>query len=163
MDDYGNYCSKKSGQIPAFGNWDYTNDLPITQYFQSARQAGLIRYSSSADCDLYSVATGFQKPPHTAARRPKSGGGMKCEKRGGATTDNGRRQRMNKSSDVTQPVRKVKCQNDDVYRPKVKIVNIVPKPVDEDLYKIPPELLRASKKKKVLRFITGCLVPRCAA
>ena len=30
-------------RIPAFGNWDYDDELPITQYFESAAQAGLIR------------------------------------------------------------------------------------------------------------------------
>ncbi|KAL2924950.1 DNA gyrase subunit A [Bienertia sinuspersici] len=34
-----------------------------------------------------------------------------------------------------------------------------PKAVDEDLYKIPPELL---KRKKRLGFISRCLVPPCA-
>jgi hypothetical protein len=33
------YC-KRSGQIPAFGDWDYANELPITQYFESSRQSG---------------------------------------------------------------------------------------------------------------------------
>ncbi|RWW22387.1 hypothetical protein GW17_00013428 [Ensete ventricosum] len=28
--------------IPAFGKWDYSDDLPITQYFESAVQAGLV-------------------------------------------------------------------------------------------------------------------------
>ncbi|KAG4125111.1 hypothetical protein ERO13_D10G077875v2 [Gossypium hirsutum] len=45
MDDYN--C-KRSGQIPAFGDWDHANELPITQYFRSAREAGLIRFSSSS-------------------------------------------------------------------------------------------------------------------
>lgn len=61
---------KKSGQIPAFGNWDYANELPITQYFECARQAGLIRYSSSSGDssdpylrgDLYAVDHHPQKP-----------------------------------------------------------------------------------------------------
>ncbi|KAL5072257.1 hypothetical protein RYX36_011241, partial [Vicia faba] len=47
---------KRSGQIPAFGNWDIANELPITQYFENARQAGLIHYSSSSgETDLYAV------------------------------------------------------------------------------------------------------------
>ncbi|PQQ21192.1 hypothetical protein Pyn_24128 [Prunus yedoensis var. nudiflora] len=55
---------KRSGQIPAFGDWDYANELPITQYFECARQAGLIRFSSSSGesadayvrpADLYAV------------------------------------------------------------------------------------------------------------
>nr|KYP71859.1 hypothetical protein KK1_011137 [Cajanus cajan] len=33
------------------------------------------------------------------------------------------------------------------------------KPLDEDLYKIPPELLRTTKRKKMLGFISKCLVP----
>ncbi|KAL5069111.1 hypothetical protein RYX36_019998, partial [Vicia faba] len=46
----------RSGQIPAFGNWDIANKLPITQYFENARQAGLIHYSSSSgETDLYAV------------------------------------------------------------------------------------------------------------
>ncbi|CAI9090947.1 OLC1v1025845C1 [Oldenlandia corymbosa var. corymbosa] len=39
---------KKSGQIPAFGDWDNASELPITQYFETARQAGLIRYNATA-------------------------------------------------------------------------------------------------------------------
>ncbi|XWS57287.1 hypothetical protein CRYUN_Cryun09bG0161000 [Craigia yunnanensis] len=50
MDD----CCKRSGHIPAFGDWDYANELPITQYFECARQAGLIRFSSSSgECNPY--------------------------------------------------------------------------------------------------------------
>ncbi|CAK9137741.1 unnamed protein product [Ilex paraguariensis] len=49
----------RGGQIPAFGDWDTTNDLPITRYFECARQAFLIRYSGSAlggaTNDLYVV------------------------------------------------------------------------------------------------------------
>ncbi|KAI5562163.1 hypothetical protein BDE02_15G035900 [Populus trichocarpa] len=60
---------RRSGQIPAFGNWDQANDLPITLYFESARQAGLIQHStnSSGECvhrymrsDLH--ASDFNKP-----------------------------------------------------------------------------------------------------
>ena len=39
--------------IPAFGSWDCNDDLPFTQCFESARQAGLIRCSYSGDRDLY--------------------------------------------------------------------------------------------------------------
>lgn len=59
-------CGFKSGQIPAFGDWEHANELPITQYFESARQAGLIRYSSSGECDQYMhsdlYSTDFKKP-----------------------------------------------------------------------------------------------------
>ncbi|CAM8931244.1 unnamed protein product [Rhodiola kirilowii] len=139
------YC-KKSGQIPAFGNWDYANDLPITQYFESARQAGLLRYTYSDD------SAEFKKPPHTATR-PK----QKWQNPRVATTDQTRHR--NKSGELS--ARKTKEQNDCVYKRKVKIVNILAKPVDEDLYKIPPELLRTSKTKKMLDLLKRCLTPSC--
>ncbi|GMH30975.1 hypothetical protein Nepgr_032818 [Nepenthes gracilis] len=39
--------------VPAFGSWDYAGNLPFTQCFESAREAGLLRYSYSEDRDLY--------------------------------------------------------------------------------------------------------------
>lgn len=34
--------------MPAFGSWDWNNDnVPFTECFESARQAGLLRYSNS--------------------------------------------------------------------------------------------------------------------
>nr|GMD38587.1 uncharacterized protein LOC109192344 isoform X2 [Ipomoea batatas] len=38
-----------------------------------------------------------------------------------------------------------------------------PKPVDEDLYKIPPELLHQGNRKKVFGFFSRCLAPPCIA
>ncbi|KAJ6403699.1 hypothetical protein OIU84_011994 [Salix udensis] len=49
MEDY--YFSRS--HVPAFGSWDWNSDLPFTQCFESARQAGLLRYSYSEDRDLY--------------------------------------------------------------------------------------------------------------
>ena len=43
----------KRNHVPAFGSWDCNDDLPFTQCFESARQAGLLRYSYSEDRDLY--------------------------------------------------------------------------------------------------------------
>lgn len=73
------YC-RRSGQIPAFGDWDYSNEMPITQYFESARQAGLLRYSSSSgESDLYIrrgcgggdlYAVNYQKPPRNVNVAP---------------------------------------------------------------------------------------------
>ncbi|CAI8602021.1 unnamed protein product [Vicia faba] len=58
---------KRSGQIPAFGNRDIANELTITQYFENARQAGLIHYSSpSGETDLYVVD--HKKPVRKAKR-----------------------------------------------------------------------------------------------
>ncbi|XP_021742685.1 uncharacterized protein LOC110708777 [Chenopodium quinoa] len=177
----------RGSQIPAFGNWEYVNDLPITQYFECARQAGLIRYSSSSgECcdnhhnhnhnqnqhpndDLYTVD--FIKP------RPKQGKGR--EKRAGnnAHVKEGNRKQAGKVFDVT--VTEIPSSEAGVKRQPRQAVTAVkkkqqqyqydagsaapprraPKAVDEDLYKIPPELL---KRKRRLGFISRCLVPPCA-
>lgn len=39
--------------MPAFGSWDCDDDTPFTQCFESARQAGMVRYSYCEDRDLY--------------------------------------------------------------------------------------------------------------
>ncbi|KAK7397384.1 hypothetical protein VNO78_18554 [Psophocarpus tetragonolobus] len=161
--------SKRSGQIPAFGNWDYANQLPITQYFESARQAGLVRYSSSSgETDLYTLH--FKKPlrnmpPSTLKkgtrnreRERRCGMVMVDEKEKESVKMNIRKQ--GKVCDVTEqprkPVSKEMHLHDALPRsPPPR----APKPVDEDLYKIPPELLRTTKRKKMLGFISKCLVP----
>ncbi|KAK4407539.1 hypothetical protein Sango_0334900 [Sesamum angolense] len=43
----------RRSHVPAFGSWDCNDDLPFTQCFESARQAGLLRYNYSQDRDLY--------------------------------------------------------------------------------------------------------------
>lgn len=54
MQDYYYYQRSGGGtHVPAFGSWDWNSDLPFTQCFESARQAGLLRYSYSEDRDLY--------------------------------------------------------------------------------------------------------------
>lgn len=56
--------------------------MPITQYFESARQAGLLRYSSSSgesehpahvrgNGDLYNVDNHFNKPSRNYAAPPR--------------------------------------------------------------------------------------------
>ncbi|KAH1259521.1 hypothetical protein GmHk_03G008960 [Glycine max] len=139
----------RSGQIPAFGNWDYANELPITQYFESARQAGLVRYSSSsgesdpyvrADRDLYAVD--FKKPirnipPSTLKKATRNRVVKEREKEN--VKMNMRKQ--GKVCDVTEQARKpVAAMHLDDAVPRL------PKPVDEDLYKIPPELLGTTKR-----------------
>lgn len=155
---------KRSGQIPAFGDWEYANDLPITQYFECARQAGLIRYSSSSGDsdphvrgDLYAI--NVKKSSHRVPPSRKTSGG---EKRCPRVKEH---KRQGKVCDVTEPPRKPSKQlqraHDDV--PPPMPTSRLPKPVDEDLYKIPADLLQASKRKKRLGFFSRCLVPACAA
>ncbi|XVF06505.1 hypothetical protein REPUB_Repub06bG0054000 [Reevesia pubescens] len=177
------YC-KRSGQIPAFGDWDYANELPITQYFECARQAGLIRFSSSSGeskpyvpADLYAV----DLRKHSRNLAPARKVSRVRERRGGAQVKE--KKKAGRVCDVTDPPRKYQHQlphhhvqpisnnnnnnskelkNDVVIPPKRLPVRRPPKPVDEDLYKIPPELLHSSNRKKRPGFFS-CLVPGCAA
>ncbi|KAK4605787.1 hypothetical protein RGQ29_000182 [Quercus rubra] len=190
------YC-KRSGQIPTFGDWDNANELPITQYFECARQAGLIRYSSSSSGetdhhpyvrgDLYAVD--FNKPSRFVpssrkTTRERAGGGVRerereREKRYNNNNNHHHRhpqlkeqkkvKAAQKVCDVTEPSTKTThtaaattIQNDAVPPPPPPPP--ASKPIDEDLYKIPPELLlHTSKRKKILGFFSRCLAPACAA
>ncbi|KAK9291317.1 hypothetical protein L1049_019262 [Liquidambar formosana] len=167
------YC-RRSGQIPAFGNWDYANELPITQYFESARQAGLLRYSSSSgECDVYMAGDLYAvnlKKPSRAVLPPRKTNNRGREKRSPHVKE---AKKQGKVCDVTAPPRKQqqqqqkqKHQNQVLHKnavtPTVRPLPRPPKPVDEDLYKIPPELLHTSKRKKKLGFLSRCLVPGCA-
>ncbi|XP_058738714.1 uncharacterized protein LOC131610708 [Vicia villosa] len=149
MDEYW----KTNGEIPAFGNWDFVNEFPITQYFENARQAGLIRYSSSSgdtdvyvrgEQDLYTVD--YMKPVGKETRNRETR--MKKQGKVYDVTEYPRKQMNSKKTlDVNGVVRKSALQTK------------LPKPVDEDLYKISPQLLRKTKRKKMLGFISMCLVP----
>ncbi|KAG2696784.1 hypothetical protein I3760_07G075100 [Carya illinoinensis] len=132
---------RRSGQIPAFGDWDYTNNLPITQYFECARQAGLIRHSSSSGDsdpsvggDLYAVH--FKKSSRTTVLSPPRKKRGSKERRYCPHVKE--QKRVGKVCDVTEPARKPSRQ-----LPPRRVISAdvrPPKPVDEDLYKIPPEL-----------------------
>ncbi|KAH8517591.1 hypothetical protein Peur_049004 [Populus x canadensis] len=146
MEDY--YYSRS--HVPAFGSWDWNNDMPFTQCFESARQAGLLRYSYSEDRDLYVAGDLYENDVVTPTmivvprrrekmRRPRA----KEEKR-------------EQSWAVTSDVKESPSPPPMSTRP-------TPKPVDEDLYKISPELLYAKTKKRGgLCFFSSCLMPTCA-
>ncbi|KAL4192862.1 hypothetical protein AMTRI_Chr06g174120 [Amborella trichopoda] len=111
----------RRGQIPAFGNWDGGESLPITQYFESAREAGLLRRHAEENmsCFRQTIKSGevMQKPrtkPHQHTKDQKKKVGVRV------------------------------CS---VSEPMPRKPAVTPKPVDEDLYKIPPELLRRSRRR----------------
>ncbi|KAF8017633.1 hypothetical protein BT93_H2737 [Corymbia citriodora subsp. variegata] len=178
MDEYN--C-RKSGQIPAFGDWDHANQLPITQYFECARQAGLLRFSSSSgesdrarrSGDLYAVAAAddehkFSRSmvPHKKART--------SEKRNVQLKEQRKTGRV--VCEMKEPPRKQRLmpQSQDSAHHRhhllhhhlelpMKLKPSKSKAVDEDLYKIPPHLLHTTRRKKVLGFFSRCLVPACTA
>ncbi|KAI3968747.1 hypothetical protein MKX01_028897 [Papaver californicum] len=181
MDDF------KRNQIPTFWNWDFSDGLPITQYFESARQAGLVRYSCGdrdlygavADDFLYSNRHSYQhdiiKPPSiTVVSRRETKGGVPREKRYSNNNISIKEQKKHgRIYDVTEPAKHhQQHHSSNSYEEEVEQYhhhqhNIprpqkIPKAVDEDLYKFPPELLYKPKRNKMLGFFS-CLVPTCAA
>ncbi|CAK7349440.1 unnamed protein product [Dovyalis caffra] len=129
MEDY--YYSRS--HVPAFGSWDWNSDLPFTQCFESARQAGLLRYSYSEDRDLYVAGDLYENDVVTPAMIvvPR----RRAKVRSPRAKEEKRQQSWEVTNDVKEPP-----SPPPTARPK-------PKPVDEDLYKIPPELLCAKPKK----------------
>ncbi|CAL9184792.1 unnamed protein product [Musa hybrid cultivar] len=122
----------KSHQFPAFGCWDHCDELPITQYFESAVQAGLIgRHYFGEDGDLFKVSTQVRPAYHHHHHRKVKKGGH-----GGGEKHLGKEQQMKqeRASDLTLQTAP--------RRPRR-----APKAVDEDLYKIPPELLHQKPKR----------------
>ncbi|XP_028965705.2 uncharacterized protein [Malus domestica] len=139
-------------QVPAFGSWDWNQDLPFTQCFESARQAGLLRYTTYSDehdedRDLYVAGDLYENHVVTPT--------MIVVPR--------RRNKMRQSH-----VKEVKEQSwmvSDVKEPPSPAPSRrpTPKPVDEDLYKISPHLFAKSKKKRGFGFFSSCLLPTCIA
>ncbi|KAL3725047.1 uncharacterized protein LOC104456490 [Eucalyptus grandis] len=149
MDDYNRF------HIPAFGSWDCYDGLPFTQCFDeaSARQAGLLRYTYSVDRDLYVAGDLYQNDVVTPAM---------------IVVPRRRRHRRAKVSDPSHDAKegKEKSWASDFQEPMSPpfVSRPTPKPVDEDLYKISPELLYTEpKKKRGWSFWSCCLVPTCAS
>ncbi|XP_062081082.1 uncharacterized protein LOC133785880 [Humulus lupulus] len=142
MEDY------RRTHLPAFGSWDWNDNVPFTECFESARQAGLLRYSYSEDRDLYVTGDLYENDVVTPAmivvprRRTKARDQHEKEAK----------QHQSWVTDLKEPP-----SPPPMPRP-------TPKPVDEDLYRISPELLFAKhKKKRGLSFFSSCLLPTCIA
>ncbi|KAJ8491927.1 hypothetical protein OPV22_013648 [Ensete ventricosum] len=138
--------------IPAFGSWDYCDDLPITQYFESAMQAGLVRGRpfGGEDADFFKVTADTVKPTHHHHHHHHHQ--RKVKKPVERQYQQGQQRKQGKASDVTAQTTP--------RRPRAA------KAVDEDLYKIPPELLyQKPKRKRLLKGLWsgGCLGLHCTA
>ncbi|KAL3653255.1 hypothetical protein CASFOL_002936 [Castilleja foliolosa] len=117
--------------VPAFGSWDCYDDMPFTQCFESARQAGLLKYTYSEERDLYVAGDLYENDILTPAMIvvPRSKPGKTeypKEKEGKKETWAG-----------------CKCECGPESPPRAAA-----KAVDEDLYKISPHLLRQQPKRK---------------
>ncbi|XP_023550147.1 uncharacterized protein LOC111808425 [Cucurbita pepo subsp. pepo] len=122
--------------IPTFGNWEWNDHLPFTQCFEASRIAG---YPDVRD--LYVAGDLYQNDVVTPAMivvpRPR----RKRDRHG--------KQEMQQKWTESPP-------QVTLHPPKP-----MPKPVDEDLYKISPNLCAKPKKKRGLSYITSCFVPTC--
>ncbi|KAK9055014.1 hypothetical protein SSX86_026093 [Deinandra increscens subsp. villosa] len=129
--------------IPPFGSWDCNDDLPFTQCFESARQAGFIRYSGG-DRDLYVAGDLYENnvvTPTIIVAPRRRGYPKKTKKDVWVEYDGDVKEPPSPVSVATQP------------SPPPPERRVKPKAVDEDLYKISPELLRA-KPKRVSKIIS---------
>ncbi|GJN16941.1 hypothetical protein PR202_gb03970 [Eleusine coracana subsp. coracana] len=121
-------------QIPAFGDWNLWDDMPVTQYFQSGAFF-FAAHGEKEDEDLFKVPQ-FPAKPYNY---------KKCVVR----------LKADKASDV--PAKKVGrrqyVKEQQKWKPKGA--------VDEDLYKISPQLL--CKKKYLRNLLGGCLGLNCIA
>ncbi|CAH9116186.1 unnamed protein product [Cuscuta europaea] len=151
------------GHIPAFGGWDAAADLPITQYFESARHAGLTRNPSErAATDLNDGVANLRRPPPS---HPAAGDAVlpATKRRSYSQNKKGERRPVcnehekNGSAGSRQQLQMHSSSLNSAAR---KNANVIPKPVDEDLYGIPPEFLRGgSRRKFFFGFFSRCLAP----
>ncbi|XP_057440491.1 uncharacterized protein LOC130732466 isoform X2 [Lotus japonicus] len=135
----------KRNHVPAFGSWDWNDNFPFTQCFESARQAGLVRhsYSQSEDRDLYVTGDLYEKKDVSSTMIVDP-----------------RRRAMDRDHHERETKKKNWVSDMDSEPPK-----LTPKPVDEDLYMISPEfhLAKVKKKRSVLCLFSSCLLPTCIA
>ncbi|XP_031476729.1 RPM1-interacting protein 4-like isoform X1 [Nymphaea colorata] len=141
VQDYG----RVQYQFPAFGNWDLSDDMPITQYFESARQAGLHHPRGKFHPDdclwEFDRHAPLPPPPPLAVYRIKGHGTVRRFQNGKETKKPGR---------VWDEAQAPRSPSPPAPAPPKR----APKAVDEDLYKIPPELLRKTRRRKFLNFFS---------
>ncbi|XP_047323051.1 uncharacterized protein LOC124926795 [Impatiens glandulifera] len=153
MDEYNNYW--RTSHVPPFGSWEFcqndaVDDLPFTQCFETARHPPGISFpiyttTRSKDRDLYSADDAVIVVPRHSQGKGRNGY-QKKEK-----------------EQKRKETRWVECDAVKVAPPTPVIPKKIPKAVDEDLYKISPELLYAKPKKKRMGVLSRCLFPNCAS
>ncbi|CAJ1778382.1 unnamed protein product [Sphenostylis stenocarpa] len=146
-------CYYKKNQVPAFGSWDWNDNLPFTQCFETARQAGLLRcsYSESEERDLYVTGDLYENNVVTPA--------MIVVPR--------RRTRMLDQHEKETKLKNWMSDVDSEPPSPTPLPRPTSKPVDEDLYKISPGLLYAKAKKHFLTLFLshfiGCRREGCVS
>ncbi|KAG6531184.1 uncharacterized protein LOC122034679 [Zingiber officinale] len=142
--------NRRHHYIPAFGNWDYSSDLPITQYFESAMQAGLVRGHVHGEEPSYDD---LFRASHSMKRRQQQEAPWTRKAKRGDQKQQQQVQQREQERKQGKVYDAVAAQA----RPRR-----APMAVDEDLYKIPPELLH-NKPRRAKSLWSGCLRLNCIA
>ncbi|KAI9120029.1 hypothetical protein K1719_008998 [Acacia pycnantha] len=154
----------RRSHVPAFGSWDWNDNLPFTQCFESATQAGFFRctfsdHSSDQDHrDLYVAGDLYQNDVVTPAMI------VVPRKRKTKVREKGEKEEEEKQKWVSE-FEGSRNPNNGGRDHHITMPRSTPKPVDEDLYRISPELLyhKHPTKKRGLSFFSSCLLPTCIA
>ncbi|XP_062178885.1 uncharacterized protein LOC133883549 isoform X2 [Phragmites australis] len=141
-------------QIPAFGVWNYCNDLSITQYFDSAMQARLMkRWNRGGGVGVEKRASGEQLVLFKTSPFPRKPAQIKVIRREVEKHCNGGELLPDPGVEGEDGGCAVKRK-------------VASKAVDEDLYKVPQPLLhrKPRKMRKVVWSLwIGCLGLDCIA
>ncbi|KAI4374426.1 hypothetical protein MLD38_012423 [Melastoma candidum] len=135
MDVYNKKRAER--RIPTFGSWESYEGIPFTSYFESADHRVFRHYSYSGEGDLYQCTYGAAIP---------------------FPTSRGIVRRVKDSQESW-------AEGDDLEGfPRTRVARLSrpnSKPVDEDLYQIPVQLVHTKAKRKKQRsgFFTRCFLP----
>ncbi|PAN20726.1 hypothetical protein PAHAL_3G406800 [Panicum hallii] len=154
-------------QIPVFGEWNQQlqqcEELPMTQYFESAMQAGLVVRAGGRCCfhdatgggeaALSSRSSSGSPPPHKPAKKVRSAMESRHHHQQQQVVNAVSRRRQQGAPLVADGGARAPR------RPRVV------RSVDEDLYKVHPDLLpkKGKGRKHVRSLWMGCVGLNCVA
>ncbi|KAM3334733.1 hypothetical protein ACQJBY_029263 [Aegilops geniculata] len=150
-------------QIPAFGDWNMWEEMPVTQYFEPAATFFFTAQAGEDDVDLFKVPH-FAANPYTykkcVVRVKKGEENEKPNANAGAVAGRRKKGGRKQQQQNHQQGKKEQQQR----RKKSKAKAAAAAAVDEDLYKISPNVICKVQKKKLLRnLLGGCLGLNCIA
>ncbi|KAG0485851.1 hypothetical protein HPP92_009712 [Vanilla planifolia] len=135
----------KGWRIPPFGDWQIYGEMPITQCFESFSHAGVNSSTFFAEEDQLKLPVGILVRPgnHHGGHCRRKVRGDEAVLNGPVAEETGEAARRGGNAEESS----------------------APNAVDEDLYKIPPEVLyefQKKKRKRLLRsLLSGCLGLNC--
>ncbi|KAG2628852.1 uncharacterized protein LOC120699294 isoform X2 [Panicum virgatum] len=151
---------RRRQQIPVFGEWNQQQceELPMTQYFESAMQAGLVvragrccyHHGGTEAAALSSRSPSGSPPPHKPAKKARSA------------------MESHQQQQVVHAVSRRRQQGAPLVAdggPRAPRRPRVVRSVDEDLYKVHPDLLpkKGKPRKNVRSLWMGCVGLNCVA